>query len=101
MIACKNNSVVINKKKIKCNSRHEVDIVMEKRNISIIKGTVYNEDGDLAVGAAIEVREVDCVSKEKIILGYSFTDCKGEYAFSIEPKCNKFYELNIYSPLLN
>lgn len=80
----------------KCN----VDIVIKKKNISIIKGTVYNEKHEPAVGAAIEVKEINCSSKKSTILGYCFTDDKGEYAFSLVATCGICYEISIYSPLI-
>lgn len=80
----------------KCN----VDIVIKKKNISIIKGTVYNEKHKPAVGAAIEVKEINCFNKKSTILGYCFTDNKGKYVFSLTAAYGMCYEISIYSPLI-
>ncbi|NFG23114.1 hypothetical protein FDB23_00130 [Clostridium botulinum] len=96
----KKKSIVLDGSKLKCSKMYEVNIVIEKKITTIIKGNVYNQQHEPSIGAAVEVKEINCLTEQCKILGYCFTNYKGEYAFLLQPACGKRYEIYIYSPLV-
>lgn len=67
--------------------------------ISIVKGTIYNEGGGVVSGAVIQVMQIDPSTKSSLNLGYTITDINGFYTFPIEGQKDKIYELSIFPPL--
>ena len=73
--------------------------IMENKK-TIVKGVVTKTIGVPAKGFSIEIVQVNIYSHKRTVLGCTFTDCNGNYAFSIVPLCNMIYEFNVYSPLI-
>ncbi|AOR23412.1 hypothetical protein [Clostridium taeniosporum] len=96
----KKKSIILYGSNLKCSKMCKVDIVVNNKRTTIIKGNVYNTDHSPLVGAAIEVKEINCETNRFKILGYCFTDYRGEYAFSLNPSWEMRYEILIYSPLI-
>ncbi|KFX54475.1 hypothetical protein HYH39_01085 [Clostridium botulinum] len=95
----KNQSIILYGSRLKCSTMHEVNIVIKKKITTIIKGNVYNEQHEPSIGAVVEVQEINSLTEHCNILGYCFTDYKGEYAFLLQPAYGRRYEIYIYSPL--
>lgn len=95
----KNQSIILYGSRLKCNTMHEVNIVIKKIT-TIIKGNVYNEQHEPSIGAVVEVQEINSLTEHCNILGYCFTNYKGEYAFLLQPAYGRRYEIYIYSPLI-
>ncbi|MDR5585907.1 MULTISPECIES: hypothetical protein [Clostridium] len=96
----KKEPIVLYGSRLKCSKMHEVNIVIKKKKSTIIKGNVYNEQHEPSIWAAVEVKEINCLTECCKILGYCFTDYKGEYLFLLQPACGRRYEISIYSPLV-
>ena len=95
----KNQSIILYGSRLKCSTMHEVNIVIKKIT-TIIKGNVYNEQHEPSIGAVVEVQEINSLTEHCNILGYCFTNYKGEYAFLLQPAYGRRYEIYIYSPLI-
>lgn len=95
----KKTSILIKTNNLNCGAKCNLNIILNSNKTVIIKGIVYNAKKEVSVGAAIEVIQINCRSNEKKILGYSYTDNKGEYLFAIEVLPYMVYEFAIYSPL--
>lgn len=67
--------------------------------ISILKGTIYKEDGGVVSRAIIQVTQIDPQTNISVNLGYTLTDINGRYTFPIEGQKDKVYELSIFPPL--
>ena len=67
--------------------------------MSIIKGIVYKPDGGLSCGAAIEVRQMNPTNCKRTILGYTYTNNKGEYVFALQANSCMLYEITVYAAL--
>lgn len=96
---CEKTSILINTNNLNYCSKYNLNIILKCHRRVIIKGTVYNSNKLPSIGAAIEVIQVSSGSDIRKIIGYSYTDNKGEYLFSLEVLPDIFYEMNIYSPL--
>ncbi|MBW6409476.1 hypothetical protein [Clostridium weizhouense] len=94
------NSIILYGCKLMSLDSLQLDIIAKMKQLSIIKGKIYNENLEPSIGAVIEVKEINPYSKKYTILGYCFTNDKGEYVFSLEAKCGMDYEFSIYSPLI-
>ncbi|GAA0076329.1 hypothetical protein UT300005_07070 [Clostridium sp. CTA-5] len=92
-------SIVLYGYELMCEENLNIDIVITNRKASIVKGIIYNEKHEPAVGAVIETKEFNPYIKKYRILGYFFTNNKGEYAFLLRPIYGMYYEFSIYSPL--
>lgn len=66
--------------------------------ISILKGTIYNENGGVVSQAIINIMQIDPQTKESINLGYTITDNDGLYTFPIDGQRDKIYEISIFPP---
>jgi hypothetical protein len=97
--SCKKASILIDTNNLNCRIKYNLNIILKSRKKVIIKGIVYNKKEKPSVGAAIEVMQVDRRSNVINILGYAYTDDKGEYLFCIEVLPYMLYEIAIYSPL--
>jgi hypothetical protein len=95
----KKTSILINSNNFNCRTKYNLNIILKSKKRVIVKGTVYNKKKIPSIGAVIEVIEVDCRNNTRKILGYSYTDDKGEYLFCIEAFSYMLYEIVIYSPL--
>ncbi|HBJ1652183.1 hypothetical protein [Clostridium botulinum] len=93
-------AIILNGLKLHSNKMCKINIVIRKKNTTIIKGNVYNENHDPSIGAVVQVKEINCGTGDFRILGYCFTNYKGEYVFSLQPVCKTRYEILIYSPLV-
>ncbi|MFL0197711.1 hypothetical protein ACJDU8_19380 [Clostridium sp. WILCCON 0269] len=96
---CGKTSVLINTSNLNHCRKYNLNIILKCYKRVIIKGTVYNPNKLPSIGAAIEIIQVNFGSDIRKIIGYSYTDNKGEYLFSLEVLPDIFYEMNIYSPL--
>lgn len=99
MKSCEKTSILINTNNLNCRTKYNLNIILKSKKRVIIKGIVYNAKKQPSIGAAIEMIQIDCQSNIKKILGYSYTDDKGEYLFCIEVLPYMIYEIAIYSPL--
>lgn len=81
-------------------NRCKVVMNIKSKNITIIRGTIYTENNEPSIGVAIEVKKINCSNKKSLIIGYCFTDDKGEYVFPLEATYGMCYEISIYSPLI-
>jgi hypothetical protein len=95
---CGKMSICINTDKLNSETQYNLNIIL-RLNKRIIRGTVYNQKRLPSVGAAIEVVQMNCKTNIKKIMGYSYTDSKGQYLFCIEVLSHMVYEIAIYSPL--
>lgn len=95
----KKSSVIIKGVNLQCNRENRIDIELKPQQFQIIKGTVYDANGNPCVGAIIRVSEKDRKTGTSRVLGYVVTGNEGEYLFSLEAKMSKTYELTVYSPL--
>jgi hypothetical protein len=99
MRSCEKKSILIKTNNLNCRIKYNLNIILNSNRRVIIKGVVYNTKKQPSIGAAIEIIQIDLRSMTKKILGYSYTDSKGEYLFSIEVLPYMFYEIAVYSPL--
>lgn len=81
--------------------RYNLNIILSPKKRVIIKGKVYNSKKQPSIEAVIEVIQFDSKRNIKEIIGYSYTNNKGEYLFSIEVLPKMYYEIKIYSPLIS
>jgi hypothetical protein len=68
---------------------------------TLIKGTVYDINGNPLDGVGVEVIQIDSSSIIPVltVLGAVFSEADGVYAVSVEVKEEFEYILNIYNPL--
>jgi len=97
----KKTSILIKTNNLNCGEKYNLNIILNlnSNKTVIIKGIVYNAKKQPSIGAVIEVIQINCKSNDKEILGYSYTNNKGEYLFAIEVLPYMVYEFAIYSPL--
>ncbi|MBU3087625.1 hypothetical protein KPL42_03855 [Clostridium gasigenes] len=93
----KNNYIVVSSDSLSQNNNCTF-IIENKR--TIIKGVVTTRKGVPTKGASIEVVQVNIYDSKRTVLGCTYTDRNGKYAFSILPLCNMIYEFIVYSPLV-
>lgn len=93
----KSNSIFIDTSKVKSGGIYNINIRIKMKDKSIVRGVVYSSNCDFCIGAAVEVKEKNRYTEEITILGYCFTDNKGEYTFVVEPKLDCLYEISVYS----
>ncbi|APM41293.1 hypothetical protein BS101_13885 [Clostridium kluyveri] len=96
---CGKRSILINTNNLNHCSKYNLNVILKCHKRVIVKGTVYNSNKIPSIGAAIEVIQVNCDSNVKKIIGYAYTNNRGEYLFCLEVLPDIFYEMNIYSPL--
>lgn len=94
------NYILINSNDLNSRTKYNLNIILMSEKRVIIKGTVYNEKKQPSIGAVIEIIQIDYKKSIKDVLGYSYTDNKGEYTLSVEVSPKMFYEIGIYSPLI-
>jgi len=99
MNVCKKTSILIKTNNLSCGAKYDLNIILKLNRTVIIKGIVYNSKKKPSIGAAIEVIQINSKSNTKEILGYSYTNNKGEYLFAMEILPYMVYEFAIYSPL--
>lgn len=95
----KAQSIILYGSKLKCSDIKKINIILRKKYRTIIKGLVYDENNEPSIGAAVEVKQLNCFTGKFNILGYCFTNYKGEYVFCVQPEFGIHYEISIYSPL--
>jgi hypothetical protein len=96
-----NKSILINDCMLNTNMPNLLHIRLKKKNVQIIKGTVYTTHHSPYKGVIVEVIQISGDDCKRIVLGYTLTDEGGEYAIAIEAKCFAIYELAVYMPLLS
>ena len=101
MKSSKRNYILLDCNYLDETKRYNLNIILSPKKRVIIKGKVYNSKKQPSIGAVIEVIQFDSKRNIEDILGYSYTDNKGEYLFSIEVSPKKYYEIRIYSPLIS
>lgn len=79
--------------------KNTLNLILNMEKSTIIKGNVYAGNHVPSVGASIKVVEINPFNKQKKILGYTYTDDKGEYQFRLVPIPYMIYEFVAYSPL--
>lgn len=94
------NYILINSNDLNSRTKYNLNIILMTKKRVIIQGTIYNAKKQPSIGAVIEIIQIHYKKDIKHILGYSYTDNKGEYMFSIEVSPKVFYEIRIYSPLI-
>lgn len=92
-----NNCIVVSGEKL--SPSNNCTFIMQNRK-TIVKGIITKSPGVPAKGFSIEVVQVDIHSNKRTVVGCTFTDCNGNYAFSIAPLCNMVYEFIVYSSLI-
>lgn len=93
------NCILIRGKSLKPGERNILTLILNVKKSTLIKGTVYAEKDVPSVGASIKVVEINPLNKKRKILGYTFTDNKGEYQFKVIPISYMIYKFTAYSPL--
>ena len=93
------NCTIIRGKSLKPGEKNIVNLILNVKKSTFIKGTVYTEKDVPSVGASIKVVEINPLNKKRKILGYTFTDDKGEYQFKVIPISYMIYEFTVYPPL--
>ena len=94
-----NNCTLIRGKSLKPGESNILNLILDVKKSTLIKGTVYAQNDVPSVGASIKVVEINPSNKKRKILGYTFTDDKGEYRFKVIPIFYMIYEFTVYSPL--
>lgn len=93
------NCILIRGKSLKSEGKNILNLIINTEKSTLIKGTVYAGKSVPSVGASIKVVEINPFNKERRILGYTYTDGKGEYQFKVIPISYMIYEFTVYSPL--
>jgi hypothetical protein len=96
----KRPSILLKGRQLKVHTHYQLEVVLNCRCLQIIKGIVYDQKQQPSVGAALKLTEISNKNHAKSILGYCFTDAKGEYLFAIEALPWMRYEITVYAPLL-
>lgn len=91
--------VEIDSNSLKEQRKNTVNIIVDTSKVKIIKGVVLDKESKPCYGASIEVEEFNIKTKVRRILGYTYTDYNGEYAFSLNYKADMNYEVTVYSAL--
>lgn len=94
-----NNCILIRGKSLNPCEKNILNLILNVQKSTLIKGTVYAYKCVPSVGASIKVVEINPLNKERKILGYTYTDDKGEYQFKVIPISYMIYEFTAYSPL--
>lgn len=76
-----------------------LNITIDKKNITLISGTVYNPKNEVVKNACIEVIRLNTIDNTESVLGYNFTNDKGKYGFVLEIDRFSDYIFNVYSPI--
>ena len=92
-------TVVIYGDDLKKSDLHAWDMVIAEPQATIIRGTVYDKNKQPSVQAIIEVRQINPRNCKVKILGYTYTDVQGQYAFSIVVNERRCYDIKVYAPL--
>jgi len=92
------NCILVREKSLKL-GKNTLNLILNVEKGTLIKGTVYSGNNVPSVGASIKVVEVNSFNKQRKILGYTYTDDKGEYQFKVVPISYMIYEFTAYSPL--
>jgi len=92
------NCILIRGKSLKLR-KNTLNLILNMEKSTLIKGTVYARNHVPSVGASIKVVEINQFNKQRKILGYTYTDEKGEYQFKVTPISYMIYEFTAYSPL--
>lgn len=96
----KRPSILLEGRQLNDHTHYQLEFVLDCRCLQIIKGIVYDQNQKPSVGAALKVTQIRNKNHAKSILGYCFTDEKGEYLFAIEALPWMKYEIMVYAPLL-
>lgn len=77
------------------------NIKFDQSNRTLVKGAIYDIDGNPLEGVGIEVILIDKSGTDPIeaVLGVVFSEINGIYAVSLEVQDDYEYLLNIYSGL--
>lgn len=94
-----NKSIRLDECMISTHMPNQLTIILEERNIQIIRGFVYTELLKPCEGAVIEVTQISENDGNRIVLGFTLTDNNGEYVIPIKTKSRAVYELEVYLPL--
>jgi len=92
------NCILVRGKFLKL-GKNTFNLILDVEKSTLIKGTVYAGNHVPSVGASIKVVEINQLNKQRKILGYTYTDNKGQYQFKITPISYMLYEFTAYSPL--
>lgn len=90
----------INARNLHCYRNNHYHFRLHREKYQIIQGTVYNQNQQPCVGAAIQVVAIDCRNGYTRLLGYVVTNELGEYVFSVSAKPYLKYELTVFAPLI-
>lgn len=82
------------------NMPNQLNIKLQRKNVQIVKGTVYTSLHEICEGAIIEVKQINAMDCSRTVLGYTITNEKGEYAITIEANCCAIYEFVVYMPFI-
>lgn len=93
------NCILIRGKSLKPGEKNILNLVLNVERSTLIYGTVYAGKYVPSVGASIKVVEINPFNKTRKILGYTYTDDKGEYQFKVIPISYMIYEFTVYSAL--
>ena len=92
------NCILIRGESLKPGKKNILNLILITEKSTLIKGTVYVGKDVPSVGASIKVVEINPFNKERKLLGYTYTDDKGEYQFKVIPISYMIYEFTAYSP---
>lgn len=92
------NCILVKGKSLKL-WKNTLNLILNVEKSTHIKGTVYAGNHVPSVGASIIVVEINPFNKQRKILGYTYTNDKGEYQFRMIPISYMIYEFTAYSPL--
>jgi len=93
------NCILIRGKSLKPGEKNILNLTLNAERSTLVKGTVYEGKYVPSVGASIKVVEINPLNKKRKILGYTYTDDKGEYQFRVIPISYMLYEFTAYSAL--
>ena len=93
------NCILIRGESLKPGKKNILNLILITEKSTLIKGTVYEGKCVPSVGASIKVVEINPLNKKRKVLGYTYTDDKGEYQFKVIPISCMLYEFTVYSAL--
>lgn len=94
--------IVITPKELKTSKFIEKTVILCKKEEVLLTGKLFGENKKIIVNAVIVVIEISCY-KNKVLereVGYTTTNCRGEYAILLEKNYNTEYKLKVFEPLI-
>lgn len=92
-------SIMIFGSKLRQNMQYNFNVMLRTHSFQIIRGTVYDHNKKPSKGAVIQITQIRMDNNRRQILGYSYTDEKGQYVFTIQALSYMKYEMTVYAPL--